>query len=486
MKLYELLKDVKIKCFNVDLNIEINKIVSDSRCVNKGDIFVAINGEKRDGNNYINEAINNGATIIISDKSNTNFNIPYIYVQNAREALSKMWSAYYNNPTKDLRVIAITGTNGKTSSAYILYSILRKANKSCGLISTIECLINDSVCETNGGSEVSDIPSSMTTPDPAVLYSLFYKMKVKGVEYVVMEASSHALNQCKLSGANIYIGAFTNFSPEHLDYHKNLNHYFESKKNLFKICKKSIINIDDEYGQKIKKEFPKAYTVSLKSKTDFCADYIEFKDTGCSISANFQGENIELSTSLCGKFVPNNVMLAASCAKLLNIGSEAIKLGVLSCENICGRLEKIKNNIYIDYAHTPEAMKNVILSIKSIFRNKRIIALFGCGGDRDKSKRAIMGKIASKHCDEIIITSDNARTEEPIDIIKDIIVGVDKYKPHYIIPNRKEAIIFATRKLNDNEILLLLGKGHEKYEIDKTGKHYFNEREIVEEALKNV
>jgi len=486
MRLYDLLKDVKIRCFNVDLNTKINNIASDSRCVRNGDVFVAIRGEKRDGNNYISEAIKNGAIAIISDQKKQQGSVPYIFVKNAREALAKMWNAYYKKPTESLKIIAITGTNGKTSTAYILYSILRTAKKNCGLISTIECLINDKVYNTNGGSEISDIPSAMTTPDPSVLYRLFYEMKKEGVEYVVMEASSHALSQYKLSGASIYIGAFTNLSKEHLDFHKNINNYFESKKRLFKMCKYGIINIDDEYGKLIKKEHPDSYTFSVKSGANFYAEKIEFSDSDCGIFANLQGECVEIHSSLCGRFVPYNIMLAVSCAKLLKISNDDIRKGTYLCKNICGRLEKIKSNIYIDYAHTPKAIENVILSVKSIYKDKRLIALFGCGGDRDKSKRSIMGSIASKYCDEIIITSDNSRTENAIEIIKDIVAGIDNFKTHYIIPNRKEAVIFAVKKLKENEILLLLGKGHENYEIDNTGKHYFNEREIIEEVLKNV
>lgn len=486
MRLYELFKNIKIRCSNVDLSIEINEIVSDSRCVNKGDVFVAINGEKRNGNDYIDDAIKNGAIVIISDQKNNYNNMPFIYVKNAREALAKMWNAYYGNPTKDLKIIAITGTNGKTSSAYILYSILKSAKKSCGLISTIECLVNDKIYNTNGGGEVSDIPSAMTTPDPSVLYKLFYEMKSSGVEYVVMEASSHALSQYKLAGANIYIGAFTNLSLEHLDYHKNIENYFNSKKTLFKMCKFGIINIDDKYGKILKKEYLQSNTFSLNKQADFFVEKVECLDIGCTILSNLQGEKVEIKSNLTGKFVPYNIMMAVSCAKLLNIDNDKIKSGVLACNNISGRMEKVHNNIFIDYAHTPEAMENVFLSVKSIYKNKKIIALFGCGGDRDKSKRCVMGKIASKYCDEIIITSDNSRSEDTLKIIKDIISGIDKYKAHYVIPNRREAIKFAVRKLKNNEILILLGKGHEKYEIDKSGKHYFDEREIIKENLNNV
>ena len=486
MKLFELFKDVKIKCNNVDLNIEIKGISSDSRCVKKGDVFVAIKGENRDGNNYIEEAIQNGAKVIISDQPSKFLKIPYIYVNNAREALAKIWSAYYKNPTKDMKIIAITGTNGKTSSAYILYSILKSAKKSRGLISTIECLINDETYNINGGGEVLDIPSAMTTPDPSVLYEVFHEMKQSGVEYVIMEASSHAISQHKLAGTNIYIGAFTNLSPEHLDFHKSIDNYFDSKRELFKSCKIGIINIDDKFGEKIKKEHPKSKTFSLKNRADFNVEKIDYLDTGCAILSNLQGEIVKIESKLTGVFVPYNVMLAVSCAKVLNIDNDSIKKGVLACDYISGRMERVSNNIFIDYAHTPKAMENVLISIKNLYGNKRIIALFGCGGDRDKEKRKHMGEIASKYCDEIIITSDNSRGENTLSIMRDIISGVDKFKPHFMIPKRKDAITFAVKKLKENEILLLLGKGHEKYEINNTGKHYFDEREIIKEARSNV
>jgi len=486
MRLYELLNDVKIRCSGVDLNMEISNIASDSRKIKKGSAFVAIKGEKRDGNDFVEEAIKNKASVIITDQRKIYHSFPVIFVNNAREALAKMWSAYYENPTKNLKVIAITGTNGKTSSAHILYSILKRDKKARGLISTVNCLINDVEYDINGGGEVSDIPSAMTTPDPSVLYRIFYEMKKAGVEYVVMEASSHALSQHRLSGAEIYLGAFTNLSPEHLDYHESIECYFESKKMLFKMCKLSIINVDDKYGKILKKDTPLAKTISINSNEDFYAKKIDYIDTGCVISLDLQGDVINVKSNLIGTFAPYNILLAASCAKVLGISTDSIKQGIIECKSISGRMEKIRNNIFIDYAHTPEAMKNVLASIKSIYKDKRVIALFGCGGNRDKSKRSIMGKIASTYCDEIIITSDNSRNEEAMDIIDDIIRGIEYFKPYYIIPDRKEAINFAVKRLKDNEILLLLGKGHEQYEIDSTGKHYFNEKDIVEEIINNV
>ena len=486
MILYDLIKTVKIKCSKVNLNTEIKGIASDSRKIKSGYAFVAINGDKRDGNDYIEEAIKNGASVIVTDNKNLYCNFPTVHVENARESLSLMWNEYYENPTKNMKIIAITGTNGKTSCAYLLYSILRKARKKCGLISTIECLINDKNHKIEKKGAVSDIYAEMTTPDPEVLYSIFNVMKNDGVEYVVMEASSHSISQKRLAGVEIYLSAFTNLSREHLDYHKNMENYYNSKKELLANSQIGIVNIDDEFGKKLINEIPRLYTSSTKTKADFCAENIEFSNTGCSFLAKSKDNTIEIVSNLLGNFVPENIMIAFALANLLEIPYDSIKEGILSCNQIKGRMEMIENSIIIDYAHTEEAMKNTILSIKKHNPHKLITVVFGCGGDRDKSKRSQMGRIASDYCDKIILTSDNSRSEKTEDIINEIKSGISSQAECYVIEDRKKAIEFAVKTKQENEILLLLGKGHENYEINRNGKSYFNEREIVKEALKNV
>ena len=482
MKLYELLKDIKFKCSHIDLNTEIKNICSDSRSVSKGDLFIAINGEKRNGNDYIIDALNKGASVIVSQENNKFGEIPYIKVENDREALAKIWNAYYGNPTKDMKVIAFTGTNGKTSCVHLLKSILKRSNKKYGVISTIGSEINGKSVALNEGSEVTDIPSSMTTPDPKYLYELFYKMKNENVEYVIMEASSHSLNQSKLSGVNIHIGAFTNLSSEHLDYHKTINNYFNCKKKLFEACKIGVVNVDNEYGNEIKKAFSNIKTASLKQNADYFGENIIINQNGCQLDIHVNNEKIQVKSKRLGSFAPENIILSAACASILGVAKEDIINGIYDLEYIDGRMEKVRDNIYIDYAHTPEAFERILLSAKNMF-NKKIIVLFGCGGDRDKSKRAKMGEIASKYADELIITSDNSRSENTTDIIKDIMGGVKKGKNCVLIPNREDAIKFAIKKLDDNAVLLMLGKGHEKYEINKDGKHYFDEKEIIKEAF---
>ncbi|MBQ7788085.1 MAG: UDP-N-acetylmuramoyl-L-alanyl-D-glutamate--2,6-diaminopimelate ligase [Clostridia bacterium] len=487
MKLKKLLNLVNILNCNVDLETDVKKLTSDSRKVKKGYVFVAIKGENHDGNNFIAQAIENGAIAVVSEDLNicSNYSLPYIQVKNARSALAKMWSSYYNEPSKEMKIIAITGTNGKTSSAYFLYKILRNAKKKCGLISTIECLINDKVIDINGGSEVLDKISAMTTPDPEILYSILYKMKRKGVKYVVMEASSHALDQHKLDGLTVNIGVFTNLTHEHLDYHKNMQDYFSAKEKLFKKCLVGVVNIDDGYGKiLINKYKGRLFSVSCKQESDYKAEAIECDTSGCRYTLNKGEKKINIETRLCGTFMVYNSICAIACADILGIDEKNIKNGIYNLLSIKGRVERYKDkNIYIDYAHTPYAMENIINSIKEIEKNKKLIVLFGCGGDRDKEKRAEMGDLCSKLADIIIITSDNPRSEDSKEIIKDIVKGIDKTKTHIIIPERKEAIKYAIKILSENKVLLLLGKGHENYEIDNEGKKHFDERIILDEAF---
>lgn len=486
MKLKELLNSIKILDKNIDIDIEINKIASDSRRIEDNDAFVAISGESKDGNDYRYEALKRGASVVITDNKRVCNDIPYVLVESARGALARIWSSFYNNPTKNMKIISITGTNGKSSTAEFLYAILKNAGLRCGLISTIRCLINDEEIDLGGGSEISDKHSAMTTPDPEKLYYIFNLMKEKNVDYVVLETSSHALKQRKLDGIDIDIGAFTNLSHEHLDYHKSMEDYYNSKELLFERSKVCVINVDDDYGKKLysKYEF-KSYSVSCSQKTDFYARDIQCDENGCKFLFNHSDGNLYIATEICGKFAVFNALMAISIAKIVGIDDEYIIKGVFSVKTIKGRLEKYKDkSVYIDYAHTPYATKMVLESIKELEKNKKVIVLFGCGGDRDKAKRGEIGKICSTHADVLIITSDNSRGEEPMAIIRDILSGVDKNKTHLIIPSRKQAILCGARMLKEDSILLLLGKGHERYEIDKDGKHFFDERLILDEAFK--
>ena len=487
MKLQKLLESINIIDTNVDTDCNINKIASDSRKLEKNDIFVAVRGEHVDGNLFIKEAINKGVKAIITDKKEVCKNIPYILVDNSRGALSRLWSNYYENPAKEMKIISITGTNGKSTTAELLYGILKSAKLPRGLISTIRCLINDEEIFHGGGSEISGISSAMTTPDPEVLYNILYKMKENGVKYVVLETSSHSLKQRKLDGLSVSVGVFTNLSHEHLDFHKSIEDYFNSKELLIKKSEFCLINVDDLYGKRLYDAYRyKSFSISCMEKADFFVKENYCNNTGLEFELLHNNRVIRVNSHLKGKYNRYNVAMASSIAKIIGISDKDIVDGIFKTNCIKGRLEKYKNKgVYIDYAHTPHATKCVLEALRETEKNKKIIAVVGCGGDRDKEKRKEIGKICSSLADILIITSDNPRSEEPLAIIKDILIGVEKNKTHYIIPSREEAILFACEMLNEESVLILLGKGHENYEINKFGKRYFDERVILDEAFKN-
>lgn len=485
MRLSELLEDITIIKSNISLEIEIECIANDHRRIKNRSVFVALRGTKRNGNDYINDAIKNGAAAIVSDDfAKCKMDIPYVLVANAREALAKMWSNFYKNPAKEIKTVAITGTNGKTSCAYFLYNILREAKIKCGLISTIECLINDEKIESTGGGSILDVSAAMTTPDPEYLFNVYNIMKKRGVQVAVIEASSHALSQGRLFPIDIEIAAFTNLTQEHLDFHGDMEEYFKAKKSLFDKCKKGIVNIDDTYGNRLKNQFEGVVGYSKNEKADFYATDIKCSSKGCEYMLNFNGEKIKMKTQMIGEFSVYNTLLAAGCAKMLGIENIVIQKGISNTVRIKGRMEKYKDrNIYIDYAHTPAAMEKIIRTVRQIEPQKRLYVMFGCGGDRDKSKRKEMGKISTSLADLTVITADNSRTEPVNSIIADILEGVNEEKKHIIIPDRREAIKFIASKLENDVVILLLGKGHEEYEIINNLKNRFSEKEILDEVF---
>ncbi len=483
MYLYELLEGVNILSSGIDFETNISRPFSDSRRAMLGGLFVAIKGEHRNGNDYIEKAFLYGASCVVTDDTMVHRRYEKsILVSNAREALSYIWHNFYKKPTESLEIIAVTGTNGKTSCAYYLYNILRKAGEDCGLVSTIESLINDVPLSTNGGSEVSDIASAMTTPDPEMLYYILNEMKKKGIKYVVMEASSHSLAQSKLAPISFLYGIFTNLSPEHMDYHKDMESYYFAKKSLFSRTKRAIVNFDDSYGNRLSTEID-AIKCSIKGKGDFSAMDICLDECGCDYILKHERVQINIKGRICGEFSVYNTMLAAVCALDMGIEIDKVREGIFATDKISGRLERVRDNIFIDYAHTPHAMKSVLETLRKIAPNKRIISLFGCGGDRDKEKRPKMGKIATQISDFTIITADNSRSEPLINIFKDILEGVDD-SAFCLIPDRKDAIKYGINALGENDIFILFGKGHENYEINKNGKNHFSERDIINSILK--
>lgn len=482
MKLQELLKGVNTISSKGNLDIEISGIAYDSRKVNKGDLFICVSGYKYDGHNYISDAIQKGAVAFITEKDTAAAEAVMVKVESSRSAMPILASNFYGNPSQKLRLIGITGTNGKTTTTYLIKSIMEANKKKVGLLGTISTQIGDKI-----------YISSRTTPEALDLQCLFREMADSDVDYVVMEVSSHSLDLGRVEGCNFKIGVFTNLTQDHLDFHKTIENYRNAKKKLFYMVKgANIINVDDEHGKiiadELKKLGTKLITYGIDNKADIMAKNIEITSKGVGFTIVTPEYEAELNIRIPGKFSVYNALAAATAAYAEGIHRDIIREGLNKVDNVPGRSEIIKTDtpytVIVDYAHTPDGLQNILASVKEYARG-RIITLFGCGGDRDKEKRPIMGNIAGKMSDYSIITSDNPRTEEPMDIIRQIEVGIKSTGCDYIcIENRRDAIKYALAMARPDDIVLLAGKGHETYQILKDRTIPFDEREIVEELLR--
>lgn len=458
-------------------DIEITNLTCDSREVEKGSCFVCISGAKEDGHKYAQSAIEKGAAAIVCEKDIGFEN--QIIVENARVTFAQMSAAYYGNPSKKLKLIAVTGTNGKTSVTYIIKSILEELGHKVGLIGTIQNLI---------GSKVVD--SKNTTPSPLELNKLFAEMVKEGCEYAVMEVSSHALDQNRVYGLEFEVAIFTNLTRDHLDYHGSMENYLAAKKKLFTMCKSAVINADDKYSRDICENLNcKVITFSLKEDTTtYSAKSINFKARG--VDYEFVGFNCisRIKFSIPGKFSVYNSMSAIISVMQLGFDIEDITKAITKVKGIKGRAEIVPTDtpytVIIDYAHTPDGLLNILTTFKECPKN-RLVCVFGCGGDRDTTKRPIMGEIAARNSDYVVVTSDNPRSEEPLSIIKDIVAGMkNTVTPYKIVVNRAEAIKFALDNAKEGDIIVLAGKGHETYQILDYGTIHLDEREIVADILK--
>lgn len=485
MKLSEIIFYVGTQFSGEDIDIE--NICDDSRNVTKGSLFVCIKGDNFDGHDFINDAVKRGAVaIIVEHDVSCESNVTLIKVRNSRFALSMVLKAWYHDPGKNIKVIAVTGTNGKTSTVSIMSEIFRAAGYKVGVIGTLSC-------ETDSGKiDISESGThSFTTPDQIRLYRAISQMADEGIEYLFMEASSHALSQYRLDGIDIYLGIFTNLSVDHLDFHENMERYFFAKSRLFDISKMSLFNIDDKYGRVLYDTFCDCYSYGKHENADFKASDID--DCGVDgVKYHMAGKfrDVDIYSRIPGRFTVYNTLAAASGAMLCGIDQGIIARAISDFSGVPGRMQKLwlsgaaEFDVFIDYAHTPDALESLILSVREFRKSgQRIITLFGCGGDRDRSKRKEMGRIATKLSDFTVITSDNSRSEPVNNIIRDIMRGIDHEKAYTIIENRKDAILYALNMAKKGDIILLCGKGHEKYEIDGSGKHYFNEAEIVYSAV---
>lgn len=441
----------------------------DSRKVKEGDIFVAIKGIDHDGHDYIDEAINNGAKQVVVEHGL--YSVDTLVVKDTHNYLVNYLKDHYYNKIKDLKLIGITGTNGKTTSCYLLWQALNKLGIKTAYIGTIGFYIDN---------KIRDLIN--TTPDILELYEMFIEAINNNCKYVVMEVSSHSLTLNRVDGLLFDYAIFTNLTQDHLDYHNNMEDYSLAKQKLFKQIKGdgyAVINIDDEYSDNYMLENNKNITYG-KNNSDY--QIIEFKDDieGSKFKIKYRDENIDYNTELLGKYNIYNLMNTIIILNNEKINLNDIKRVVGEITEPPGRLEKIKlplGMVIVDYAHTPDAVEKAIKAIKEVCSGK-IYTIVGCGGNRDKTKRPIMGSIATNLSDYVIFTSDNPRNEKPIDIINDIVQGLDN-KNYEIEENREKAIFKGIQKLSKNDILLVLGKGHEDYQIIGNNKIHFSDKEIV-------
>ena len=462
---YKVLKEV-------NKNFIYDGIEYDSRKIKNNFIFVALEGNTVDGHDYIDKAVLNGATcIIVSKKVEIKYDVNYYLVENLRENLSIIASNFYDYPQNKLTIIGVTGTNGKTTSTYMIEKLLGEEKVS--RIGTIEYKI---------GNEVINAPN--TTPESAELIKLMYMSYNKGIKYIVMEVSSHSLELGRVNSINFDYALFTNLTPDHLDYHKDMDNYFLAKRKLFlKLKNKSnaVINIDDKYGKKLYDEF-KCYgalsyglnEAELKISNENNLDFLNYKN----IKSEFINNTI-------GTFNIYNILGSVGIAIKIGIPFEEIVEKIPFLNPAPGRFEPVNIGqnfkVIIDYAHTPDALENILKTAKNLEKNK-LITVFGCGGDRDKTKRPIMAKIAEKYSDVVILTSDNPRTEDPKKILDDVFAGFEN-KNHFTEINREKAIEYAINIAEKNDIVIIAGKGHENYQIIGREKIHFDDREIAQEYI---
>ncbi|WP_125152214.1 UDP-N-acetylmuramoyl-L-alanyl-D-glutamate--2,6-diaminopimelate ligase [Clostridium rectalis] len=481
MQLKEVLKNVDYELLNGEENIEICDMHYDSRKIKNGDLFFAIQGYSTDGHKYIKAAWDKGAIAVICDKELEFMpECTVIKVKDSRKVMAVCSSNFYKNPKDKLKIIGVTGTNGKTTSTFMIKSILEEAGYKVGLLGTITNYI---------GSK--KINSDRTTPESLEIHKLFKEMVESKIDYCVMEVSSHSLYLDRVYGINFSEAIFTNLTQDHLDFHKTFENYYNSKLILFKNSKNSIINIDDKYGNRVIKDCAnKKYTYSIDNKSDFQAYDIEMHSRGVEFTVKFADKEVRFNLNIPGRYNIMNALGSALACLNEGIGIDKVKKGLEDMVGVPGRCEivtksyKLGYEVIVDYAHTPDGLENILRTARE-FTKGRLISVFGCGGDRDKTKRPIMGQLGSILSDIAIITSDNPRTEEPLDIIEDIKSGIKKDN-YMLVENRRDAIKKAMEIAQKDDVIVVAGKGHEDYQILKDKTIHFDEREIIEEIIEEL
>lgn len=482
MIITELVNRIPVLEIHGDNNREVSELVIDSRKVTENSLYIAMRGTVVDGHSFIASAIEKGAAAIVCEEFPETLveNVTYIQVKDSSKALGHLASNFYGNPSQKLKLIGVTGTNGKTSVSTLLFDVFTNLGYSAALLSTVEIRIGEEI-----------IPATHTTPDVITINRILAEALEKGCEFAFMEVSSHGIAQNRIEGLHFKIAGFTNLTHDHLDYHKTFEEYLKTKKRFFDQLEDTAIaitNVDDKNGNVMlqnTKATKKSY--ALKTMADYHGKLLEVDFNGMLL--NFNGK--EFWTTLTGKFNVYNLLLVFGIAEELGFEQDEILQAISKLKRVSGRFETFKSDggifFIVDYAHTPDALENILDSINDIrTKNERLITVFGCGGDRDHSKRPEMGNIATKKSTLAIITSDNPRTEDPAQIIKEIEAGVEpqNFSKYTSIPDRKEAIKMAIKFAEPKDIVLVAGKGHETYQDINGVKHHFDDKEVINELWK--
>lgn len=479
MKLGILLEELDVMETTAHDDLDITDIVNDSRSVTPGSAFVAVRGFETDGHKYIPQAVAAGAVIVICEEP-PSVTVPYVLVPDSRKALAMASRCFFGDPSSKMTVIGVTGTNGKTTTTYLLKHLLEEnLGAKVGLIGTNGNMIGDTF-----------LHSERTTPESRDLQELFSRMLAEGCTHVVMEVSSHALDLGRVDGVTFSVGLFTNLTQDHLDYHKTMENYALAKSRLFSMCKVGALNRDDAWaGFMLERSSCPMLTYStVRTDAALTAGDIQYSASGVYFTAAYQNQRVPVSLAIPGEFSVYNALGVLACGLQLGISLSDGAKALATATGVKGRVEVVPTDgdytILIDYAHTPDALENVLKSMRTVTTG-RLVALFGCGGDRDRTKRPIMGKIASELADFVIVTSDNPRTEEPATIIEEILQGMERSStPKRVITDRIQAIEWAIEHHEPGDVIILAGKGHEDYQIIGKTKIHMDEREIVADILK--
>lgn len=478
MKLKELLLGIEYTLVKGNADIEVGRLITDSRKISKGDVFVALTGLGSDGHNFAEAAVKNGAVAVIAEREVECFGAVLLVCESTRKLIARAAANYYGHPDKKLKLIGVTGTNGKTTVTHIIKQILELKGEKTGLIGTNHYLIGE-----------KELDSSGTTPEAEELHSIFKRMADEGCKYVVMEVSSHALALSRCEGLHFEVGVFTNLTEDHLNYHRDMDDYAAAKAKLFAMCKYTVLNEDDPYCKVMKKSAAgKTVSYGIRKNAEMKAEDIIYSQRGISFTWTFGSSAVPMKMAIPGEFSVYNALAGIGAAAMLGYSDMDIAKGVLLVRGVKGRAEIVPTDtdytVMIDYAHTPDGLENILKAVRG-FAERRVIVVFGCGGDRDAPKRPIMGKIAAKRADFAVVTSDNPRTEKPEEIVKQITEGMKGAEKKYkAVVDRTEAIKYALSVAEKGDVVILAGKGHETYQDIAGKKNHYDEREIIRELLR--